>query len=250
MATGTTHRSRRSRRGRAIDPLVERYLKFVESRARHNTLLATESDLRVFFGVVPKSPVEVTAQDVLGFIVEQRRGEGNGRVVRLVDGEAGLSSRTIKRRLSSVSGLFSYLVLCGDVAVNPVPRGLATRRRGSRGVALVRTPHTLPKILIPAEVDALMPKLIAAYPDDYVYAYRYGRSLLERKQPAAALPYLEQAAGKTFGVNRLMVATLRVQALLALKRRDDAEKVVAEALQENGPWFPEQAQKLKDALKG
>jgi integrase/recombinase XerD len=70
-------------------------------------------------------------------------------------GEAGLSARTIKRRLSSVSGLFSYLVLCGDVAVNPVPRGLATRRRGSRGVALVRTPHTLPKILAPGEVDAL-----------------------------------------------------------------------------------------------
>jgi thiol-disulfide isomerase/thioredoxin len=110
-------------------------------------------------------------------------------------------------------------------------------------VYLTRGGHT-------AEVDALMPKLIAAYPDDYVYAYRYGRSLLERKQAAAALPYLEQAASKTFGVNRLMVATLRVQALLALKRHDDAEKVIAEALEENGPWFPEQAQKLKDALKG
>jgi integrase len=58
-----------------------------------------------------------------------------------------------------VSGLYSYLVLCGDVAANPVPRGLATRRRGSRGVALVRTPHTLPKILTPAEVDALMAAL-------------------------------------------------------------------------------------------
>lgn len=126
--------------------------------------------------------------------------------------------------------------LGGDYAKD---RNLADNLR----VYLTRGSHT-------AEVDALMPKLIAAYPDDYVYAYRYGRSLLERKQPAAALPYLEQAAGKTFGVNRLMVATLRVQALLALKRRDDAEKVVAEALQENGPWFPEQAQKLKDALKG
>ena len=47
--------------------------------------------------------------------------------VRLVDGESGLSARTIKRRLSSVSGLYSYLVLCGEVAINPVPRGLATR---------------------------------------------------------------------------------------------------------------------------
>jgi len=101
-----------------------------------------------------------------------------------------------------------------------------------------------------SELDALMPKLMAAYPDDYVYAYRYGRSLLERGEPAQALPYLEQAAAKTFGANRLTVATLRVKALLALKRREDAERVVAEALDANGPWFPEQAEKLKAALRG
>ena len=100
------------------------------------------------------------------------------------------------------------------------------------------------------ELDALYPKLMAAYPDDYVYAYRYGGSLLKRGKPDQALPYLEQAAQKTFGANRLAVATLRVQALLALKRRDDAEKVVADALEANGPWFPEAAAKLKAALKG
>jgi hypothetical protein len=100
------------------------------------------------------------------------------------------------------------------------------------------------------ELDALMPKLMAAYPDDYVYAYRYGRSLLERGKAEQALPYLEQAADKTFGANRLLVATLRVKALLALNRRADAEKVVADALEANGPWFPEAAEKLKAALKG
>jgi hypothetical protein len=99
------------------------------------------------------------------------------------------------------------------------------------------------------EVDALMPQLIAAYPDDYVYPYRYGRSLLERDRAADALPYLEQAADKAFGVNRLGVATLRVKALLALNRRPDAEAVVAETLKQNGPWFPEAAAKLKAALK-
>ena len=100
------------------------------------------------------------------------------------------------------------------------------------------------------EVDALMPKLIAAYPDDYVYAYRYGRSLLDRNQPAEALKYLEQAAPKTFGSNRLLVAGLRAKALLALKRRADAEQVVAEALEANGPWFPDEAAKLKAVLNG
>jgi hypothetical protein len=100
-----------------------------------------------------------------------------------------------------------------------------------------------------AEVDELLPKLMAAFPDDYVYAYRYGRSLLDRKRPAEALPYLEQAAEKSFGANRLVVAESRVKALLALNRRAEAEKVVAATLEANGPWFPEQAAKLKAMLK-
>lgn len=99
------------------------------------------------------------------------------------------------------------------------------------------------------ELDALYPKLIAAYPDDYVYPYRYGKSLLERKQAAKALPLLEQAAGKAYGENRLAVAMVRVKALRALKREADAEGVVAEVLEQNGQWFPEQVAKLKDALK-
>lgn len=145
-----------SGRVRLGDPLLDRYLEFVEGRARPNTLLATASDLRAFFAVVRKPPVEVTSGDVLAFITAQRRPAGDGRVIRLVDGEAGLSTKTIKRRLSSVSGLFSYLVMCEIVPRNPVPHGLATRRRGNRPVALLRTPRMLPKILNPAEVDALM----------------------------------------------------------------------------------------------
>jgi integrase len=82
-------------------------------------------------------------------------------VVRLEDGESGLAARTIARRLSSVSGLFAYLSARGDVGVvrNPVPRGLSSRapgRRGRGGVPLVRTPRTLPRVLSPTEVDAVL----------------------------------------------------------------------------------------------
>ena len=100
-----------------------------------------------------------------------------------------------------------------------------------------------------ADLDALYPKLIAAYPDDYVYPYRFGKSLLERDKPDAALPLLEQAAEKAYGENRLAVATLRVKALKALHREADAEKVVADVLEQNGAWFPEQVEKLKKELK-
>ena len=96
-----------------------------------------------------------------------------------------------------------------------------------------------------ADLDALMPRLIAAYPDDYVYAYRHGKSLLARGKAAEALPLLEQAAGKAYGVNRLKVAQQRVLALQALKRADEARRVAGEALKANGPWFADEAQKLK-----
>lgn len=138
--------------------VLDDYLRFVQVRARPNTLLATAYDLLVFFRAIGKPPAEVTSADVLGFITAQRAGAEGGRL-RVVDEAAGLSARTVRRRLSSVSGLFAYLLACGDVSANPVPRGLATRRERQRlgqGVPLIRTPRTLPRILAPEEVDALL----------------------------------------------------------------------------------------------
>ena len=143
-------------------PLVDDYLAFVGGRARPNTWLAVAFDLKVFFSVVGREPTEVTSADVFSFLRAQRAPRAGINVVRLDDGEPGLAARTIARRLSSLSGLFAYLVVRGDtgVVVNPVLRGLGARRAGARshraGVPLVRTPRTLPRILSPAEVDALV----------------------------------------------------------------------------------------------
>ena len=80
--------------------------------------------------------------------------------MRLSDGERGLAARTIRRRLASVSGLFNYLVLCGERSSNPVPCGMANRRTGAGGKAtsspLIRTPRTLPRVLDPGDVIALL----------------------------------------------------------------------------------------------
>jgi site-specific recombinase XerD len=147
----------RLRGDEATQELVDRYVEFVGARCRPNTVAATRSDLGVFFSVVDRPPVEVAASDVLGFIAAQRRPRGDGKVVRLADGEAGLSARTIKRRVATVSGFFGWLTIVGVVSANPVPRGLSTRRRGRRsGVPLVRTPRTLPKVLDPDDVNALL----------------------------------------------------------------------------------------------
>jgi integrase/recombinase XerD len=146
------------------DPLVDEYLEFVAARCRPNTVLATAYDLKVFFSVVGKEPSRVSTADVFAFLSAQRAPRRGPRVVRLEDSEVGLSSRTIKRRLASVSGLFAYLLARDDVDVrrNPVPGGLATRRplaAGMRGVPLLRTPRTLPRVLAPGEVDALLGEL-------------------------------------------------------------------------------------------
>ena len=146
-------------------PLLDDYLAFVAARARPNTLIAVAYDLKVFFTEVEKAPGEVVTTDVLAFISSQRAPRRGPRVVRLEDGEAGLSARTVKRRLASVSGLFAYLVARGDagVDVNPVPRGLATRGRrgrpGVRGVPLVRSPRTLPRVIAPDDVESFLSAL-------------------------------------------------------------------------------------------
>jgi thiol-disulfide isomerase/thioredoxin len=135
-----------------------------------------------------------------------------------------------------------------DRAIDATRKSLADDFKKDRNAAdnlrvyLVRAKRT-------EELDALYPKLIAAYPDDYVYPYRWGRSLVERGKHAEALPLLEKAAEKAYGENRLAVATFRVKALKALHRDNDAKQVVADALEQTGKWFPEEVEKLKAELK-
>lgn len=142
------------------DRLLDEYLLFLSGRMRPNTVLAVAYDLKVFFTVVGKPPEQVRPADVLAFMTAQRTGQDIvGAPVQPVDGEGGgVSSRTLRRRLSSVSGLFAFLQARGDVAANPVPRGLPTRRERQRprqGVPLVGTTRTLPRILTPLEIDTL-----------------------------------------------------------------------------------------------
>jgi integrase len=145
--------------------LIDEFLEFASGRARPNTVRAYAHDLSVFFGVIRKEPADVTAKDVLCFVSAQRRPRtGAENLLRISDGESGLSTSTIKRRLAAVSSLYGYLVMRGDAGVtaNPVPQGLPTRRnrhRGQRGAPLLRGVRRLPRILDPAEVEALVAAL-------------------------------------------------------------------------------------------
>src|SRR5918996_5736229 len=62
------------------DPLVDSYLAFVAGRCRPNTLRAVAHDLKMFFSVIDKDPVEVVAADIFAFVAGQR---GDRTVVRI-----------------------------------------------------------------------------------------------------------------------------------------------------------------------
>jgi len=83
--------------------------RFVGARCRPNTVLASGFDLLVFFTFVSKDPALVTTADVLDFIADQRAPRRGANVVRLDDREVGLSARTVRRRLATLSGLYGYL---------------------------------------------------------------------------------------------------------------------------------------------
>jgi site-specific recombinase XerD len=143
------------------DRLVDEFLRFAAGRARPNTVRAYAHDLKTFFTVVGKDPVEVRPKDVFGFVaVQQQARAGAENVARISDGGSGLSAATVRRRLAAVSAFYGYLVARGDAGVesNPVPGGLPTRRRrrDGRGLPLVRAVRRLPRILEPDEVAALM----------------------------------------------------------------------------------------------
>jgi integrase/recombinase XerD len=118
-------------------PLVDDYLEFLEGRCRPNTVLAAGYDLRVFFGVVGKPPAEVRPADVLGFITAQRTGRtGRAEEQRLqpvdpTDEPGGVATSTVARRLSIVSGFFSYLLARGDFEADgpAAPRTPPTARK-------------------------------------------------------------------------------------------------------------------------
>lgn len=139
--------------------LVDAYLELVAARLRANSTLAIAYDLKVFFTVIDKDPLEVRRVDIVSFVREQRTSRDGTNVVRLTDGSGGLALSTVRRRLSSLSGFYAHLVALGEMSHNPVQRGMPVRSpvtRDRRVVPLVRAVRHLPRVLDPSEVTGLV----------------------------------------------------------------------------------------------
>jgi integrase/recombinase XerD len=144
--------------------LVDEYLDFVKCRCRPNTWLNYAHDIKAFFNIVDKPVTSITPQDIFHFIQEQRYPRPEPPSDEYVTAK-GVCTRTIKRRLSAISGLYDYLLTRGDTSLqrNPVPKGLTLRGHlpsgAIRKTPLLRAPRTLPQIVPVEEVQRFLASL-------------------------------------------------------------------------------------------
>lgn len=148
-------------------PEVDAYLRFLKYRCRPNTWLSYGYDLQVFLNMVRKPVLEVTPADIFAFIRQQWEGPRR-QDIKAPYADVGLSNRTVKRRLTAVSGFYEYLRVCGDTPLkaNPVPRGLAARGtfwgnsyRHDAMMPLIKVPQTLPRPLDAEEITRFLNSL-------------------------------------------------------------------------------------------
>ncbi len=149
-------------------PEVDGYLKFLEHRCRPNTWLSYGYDLQVFLNTITKPIREVTSMDVLTFIESQRATPRLSGARGTALSDSGLANRTIRRRLTTISGLYEYLQVFQGASfkANPVPKGLIRRNTFwgnhyfiASATPLIRTPQTLPRPLENEEINQFVDSL-------------------------------------------------------------------------------------------
>lgn len=150
-------------------PEVDAYLNFLKYRCRPNTWINYAHDLKAFLNAVQKPVLEVKPADIFAFIDQQKKTSprshpGN----KQAESKPGLSNRTVRRRLTAISGFYEYLRICSDTPPksNPVPRGLAARStlwgnwfRSEAMTPLIRVPQTLPRPLDSEEITKFLHSL-------------------------------------------------------------------------------------------
>lgn len=145
-------------------PHVDSFLEMVRTSFSYNTWINYAHDLKIFVNVIDKPVLEVTAADIFHFIRQQQRSPNKRRPQKVISFEEGtrrLSKATIRRRLSTISSFYDYLVLKGELEANPVPWGQAIRQwtRPRKSRHFLRSPDSLPQVLSQEEIDRFLSSL-------------------------------------------------------------------------------------------
>lgn len=145
-------------------PQVDCFLEMIRASFSYNTWINYAHDLKIFLNVIDKSVLDVTAADIFYFIRQQQKSPNRRRpqnVISFEEGTRGLSQATIRRRLSTISSFYDYLVLKGELEANPEPRGQAIRQwtRPRKSRRFLRSPNALPQVLSQEEIHRFLGSL-------------------------------------------------------------------------------------------
>ncbi|MBI5596192.1 MAG: thioredoxin family protein [Elusimicrobia bacterium] len=99
------------------------------------------------------------------------------------------------------------------------------------------------------ELRAHLERLVAAYPNDYVYSYRLAGVLKEAGRTADALASSRTAYNLSYGANRSAVARLRAELLAAGGAAEEARALLRLELKAAKGRFPDEAKALEALLK-
>jgi len=145
-------------------PQVDSFLEMVRTSFSYNTWINYAHDLKIFVNVIDKPVLEVAAAEIFHFIRQQQRSPNKRRpqkVISFEEGTRSLSKATIRRRLSTISSFYDYLVLKSELEANPVPWGQAIRQwtRPRKSRHFLRSPDSLPQVLSQEEIDRFLSSL-------------------------------------------------------------------------------------------
>ena len=158
---------------------------------------------------------------------------------------------------SGVEVLASYYEAAGDAAAKTATLDRAVAQAASEsdkaGVGQNRNLDDNRRFFLETagkdkDLEAFYPRLIGAYPSDYVYAFRFAKWLEKKDRPADALAWIEKADKLCYGANRLSVTKVHAQILDSLKRRPEASALLRREIKAYRKALPEETKQLEELL--
>ncbi|MBI4423617.1 MAG: thioredoxin family protein [Elusimicrobia bacterium] len=98
------------------------------------------------------------------------------------------------------------------------------------------------------ELLAFYPRLVEAYPSDYVYAYRFAKWLNANGRSNEALPWIEKAGLLCYGANRLAVTRVHAEILGGIGRLEEGARLLEREIKAYGKLLPEEVKPLEALL--